>query len=147
MKIILKADVKGVGRKYEIKEVSDGHANNLLLPRKLAEFASPEAVRRAEILKAATAAELEIREKLTEAQIETLKGVKVVLSRRANEKGNLFEKIHPNEISAAIREQYKIEMAPENIIIKEPIKEVGDHVVAVEVGKSKGAFQVLVRAD
>ena len=70
MKVILKADIKGVGRKYEIKEVSDGYANNFLIPKKLVEYASPEAVKKADILRATSEAEVEIREKLTQKQIE-----------------------------------------------------------------------------
>ena len=66
MKIILKEDIKGVGRKYEVKNVADGYANNFLIPKKLAEYASPEAVKKAEILKSTNIAEIEIREKLTE---------------------------------------------------------------------------------
>ena len=45
MKVILKQDVKGVGRRYDIKEVSDGYAVNLLIPKKLAEYASPDAIK------------------------------------------------------------------------------------------------------
>ncbi|MFH0804085.1 MAG: bL9 family ribosomal protein, partial [Candidatus Zambryskibacteria bacterium] len=57
MRVILKENIKGVGRKYEVKNVADGYANNFLIPKKLAEYASPEAVRKAEILKSATEAE------------------------------------------------------------------------------------------
>jgi large subunit ribosomal protein L9 len=78
MKVILKEDIKGVGKKYEVKNVADGYANNFLIPKKLAEYASPEAVKKAEILITSNAAEREIREKLTEKQIEMLKGVKII---------------------------------------------------------------------
>jgi large subunit ribosomal protein L9 len=144
MKIILKQDIKGVGRKYEVKDVADGYANNFLIPRKLAEYASPDAVRKAEISKATAVAEIEIREKLTEKQIEMLQSVKIILQKKASEKGHLFEKIHPAEISEALKEQAKIEIDPEFIKLKEPIKEIGEHAVVVEVGKNKGEFKVVV---
>ncbi|MFH0803975.1 MAG: 50S ribosomal protein L9, partial [Candidatus Zambryskibacteria bacterium] len=133
-----------VGRKYEVKNVADGYANNFLIPKKLAEYASPEAVRKAEILKSATEAEIEIREKLTEKQIEMLKGVKIVLNKKGNEKGHLFEKIHPEEISLALKEQAKIEIDSEFIKLENPIKEIGEHTVMVQVGKNKGEFKVVV---
>jgi len=144
MKVILKANVKGVGRKYEVKNVADGYANNFLIPRKLAEYATPEAVKKAEILRATTAAEIEIREKLTEKQIEMLKEVKIILQKKGNEKGHLFEKIHPEEISQALKEQAKIEIDPEFLIIENPIKEIGEHTIIAQVGKNRGEFKVVV---
>ena len=144
MKVILKENIKGVGHKYEIKDVSDGYANNFLIPKKLAEYASPDAVKKAEILKSANEAEIEIREKLTEKQIEMLKGVTVVLKKKGNEKGHLFEKIHPEEISAVLKEQAKIEIDSEFIILENPIKEIGEHTIAVKVGKSKGEFKLKI---
>lgn len=146
MKVILKQDIKGVGRKYEIKNVADGYANNFLIPKKLAEYANSEAVKKAEILKATSDAEKEIKEKLTEKQIEMLKEVSVTLQKKTNEKGHLFEKIHPEEISDALKEQAKIEINPEFLVIKDPIKEVGEHIVVAQVGKNRGEFKLVVEA-
>jgi len=147
MKVILKEDVRGVGCRYEIKNVADGYANNFLIPRKLAEYASPKAVRKAEILKATNNVEMEIREKLTEKQIEMLKDVKIILKKKSNEKGHLFEKIHPEGISLALKEQAKIEIDPEFIVIEKPIKEIGEHTVVAQVGKNKGEFKVIVETE
>jgi large subunit ribosomal protein L9 len=147
MKIILKEDIKGVGRKYEVKNVADGYANNFLIPRKLAEYAGPEAVKRAEILKATSGAEIEIREKLTEKQIEMLKEVKIVLKKKGNEKGHLFEQIHPEEISKALKEQVKIEIGSEFIKSEKPIKEIGEHTVLAQIGKNRGELKVVVETE
>ena len=147
MKVILKDNIKGVGRKYEIKNVADGYANNFLIPRKLAEYASPEAVKRADVLRSATLAEVEIREKLTEKQIEMLKEVKIVLKKKTNDKGHLFEQIHPGEISEALESQAKIEIDSEFLSTGNPIKEIGEHTVSAEVGKNKGEFKVIVEAN
>jgi large subunit ribosomal protein L9 len=147
MKVILKQDIKGVGRKYEVKNVADGYANNFLIPRKMAEYASPDAVKKADISKATVAAEIEIREELTKKQIEMLKSVKIILQKKASEKGHLFEQIHPNEISAALLQQAKIEIPSEFIKLKEHIKEIGEHIVIAEVGKNKGEFKVVVEKN
>lgn len=144
MKVILKQDIKGVGRKYEVKNVADGYANNFLIPRKLAEYASPEAVKKAEQQKAVNIAEMEIREELTKKQIEMLKDVKIILNKKANEKGHLFEQIHPIEISEALKEQTKINIESEYLILPEPIKEKGEHVVFAQIGKNKGEFRVII---
>jgi len=146
MRVILKQDIKGIGKKYEIKNVSDGYANNFLIPQKLAEYASSGAVKAAEILKATNEAEIEIREKLTEKQVEMLKGIKVVLKKKSNEKGHLFEKIHSEEIVEALKEQSKIEINAEFLIIEKPIKEIGEHTILVQVGKNKGEFKVTIES-
>lgn len=143
----MKQDIKGVGRKYEVKNVADGYANNFLIPKKMAEYASPEAERKAELLKSTMAAEIEIREKLTEKQIEMLKEVKVVLQKKANDKGHLFEQIHPAEISAVLKEQAKVEIDSEFLIIPKPIKEIGEHTVVAQVGKNKAEFKVGVEKE
>ena len=140
MKIILKQDIKGIGRKYEVKNVADGYANNFLIPRKLAEHASSEAVKKAEILRSATAVEMEIKEKLTKEQIERLKDLKIELKKKANEKGHLFEKVHEHEISEALKDQAQVEIDSQFIKLKKPIKEIGVHEIFVEVGKNKGEF-------
>jgi len=144
MRVILKQDIKGIGRKYEVKNVADGYANNFLIPRKLADYASPEAVKRAEALQSATAAEAEIREKLTKKQIEMLKNISIVLRKKTNDKGHLFEQIHPAEISEALKEQVKIKIEPEFIKLKEPIKEIGEHIVLAQIGENRGEFKIVV---
>lgn len=146
MKVILKKDISGLGRKYDIKNVSDGYASNYLIPNKLAEYASPEALKKAEIAKAATEGEMKVQENLMMKQIEALKGVKIVLEKKANEKGHLFEKIHPEEIVAALKEQARVEISKESIKISEPIKEIGEHTLTVEVGKSRGEFTISISA-
>ncbi len=147
MKVILKDNIKGVGKKYEVKEVADGYANNFLIPKKLAEYASPEAVKKYEALKTAAEAEREIREKLTEKQLETLKDVKLVLKKKANEKGHLFEQVHMAEISAALKEQAHIEIDQEFLSVEKLIKEIGEHKIIAEVGKDKGELAVVIEAD
>jgi large subunit ribosomal protein L9 len=147
MKVILKEDIKGVGKKYETKDVADGYANNFLIPRKLAEYATAEAIKRAEGLRTAIAMEKQIQENLAEKQIAALQNVKIVLRKKGNEKGHLFEKIHPEEISLALKEQAKIEIDSAYLKVEKPIKEVGEHKVEAEVGGNKGEFSVVVEIE
>lgn len=144
MKVILKENIKGIGKKFEVKNVSDGYANNFLIPKKLAEYASPEVIKKVELLKANAIAEMEIKENLTKKQIEGLHEIKVTLNKKANDKGHLFEKIHIEEISQALKDQFKIEFDIECINLTSPIKELGEHLVQVEVGKNKGEFVLVV---
>ncbi len=146
MKVILKQDIKGIGRKYEVKNVADGYANNFLLPQKMAEFATADAVKKAEELKKTAIAEIEIRESLAEKQIEILKGIKITLTKKASDKGHLFEKIHSAEIAEALKSQAHINIDAEFLKTEKPIKEVGEHAVLAEVGKSKGEFILSVES-
>lgn len=145
MKVILKQDIKGIGRKYEIKNVADGYANNFLIPKKLAEYASPEMVKKFQIIKTQEEVEKDIKDKLTEKQIDALKDVKIELNKKTNEKGHLFEKIHPEEISKALKEQAGIEFGPEFLDL-EPIKEIGEHKIKVVIGKKQGEFILVVES-
>lgn len=147
MKVILKENVKGIGQKYDIKNVADGYANNFLIPRKLAEYASSDKVKKAQVKKAQEEAEVEIKEELTKKQIEMLKEVKIILKKKGNDKGHLFEQIHLTEISEALREQAKIEIDSEYIKLEKPIKEMGEYAVLAQIGKNKGEFKVVVEVE
>lgn len=144
MKVILKQDVKGVGKKYEVKNVADGYANNYLIPNKLAEFASTGAIEKAKIQKDTSIAEIAIKENLAKKQIEMLKDIKVSILKKANEKGHFFEKVHNDEIVNALLEQSKINIESDYLVVKEPIKEVGEYKVEVIVGDNKGFFTLVV---
>ncbi len=147
MKVILKQDIKGVGRKYDVKDVSDGYANNFLIPKKLAVYASPEAIKNAKIQQETNIAEMEIKENLAKKQIEMLKDVKVTISKKANEKGHLFEKIHNDEIVKALHEQARISLDSDYLDITVPIKEIGEHKIPVVVGNNKAEFVLSVNAS
>lgn len=140
MKVILKQNIKGIGKKYEIKDVSSGYAANFLLPEKLAEYATPEAIKRVELLKSQLIADIEIKENLAKKSLEVLKDMVVSISKKANEKGSLFSSIHKEEIVEAIKSQTEIELSPEFIELEKPIKELGDHKIKISVGKNRNEF-------
>lgn len=144
MRVILKQDIKGVGRKYEVKDVSEGYASNFLFPRKLAEVATPEAIKKIEILKSQNMADVEIRENLAKKSLEVLKDVVVTLTKKANEKGSLFSSIHTEEIAEALKGQTGIDLLPEFINLEKPLKQSGEHKIEVVVGKNKGEFTLRI---
>lgn len=146
MKIILLQDVKGVGRKSDIKDVSDGYARNFLIPRKLAAFASESSVKMAEVSKKQEQAETEIRENLARKSIEMLKGAKLVITKKVNDKGHLFAALHADEICELIKSELNLAIEPENIHITKPIKEIGLHKLEVAIGKVKGEFELTLEA-
>ena len=94
MKIILTKDVQKLGQKYDVKEVSSGHALNLLIPQGLAISATPEALKRNEVLKKQVESERKVHEDLLVMNVKGLDGITLEVSGKANEKGHLFAGLH-----------------------------------------------------
>ncbi len=127
MKVILLQDVARIGRKGEVKNVSDGYAGNFLLPKKLAQVATPNIVASAEKLKKQTQQDKEVQKNILDKNIAGLKDLKVELKAKANEKGHLFSIVHPDEISKILKEKYHLDIPSRIIEISKPIKETGAH--------------------
>ena len=90
MKIILLQDISGVGRKGEVKNVSDGYGRNFLLPNKLGQIATPSTIASAEKMSKQAEQNKEVQKDILEKNIKGLKDLKVQLKAKANEKGHLF---------------------------------------------------------
>lgn len=132
MKVILLEEVKGVGKKDQLVNASDGHARNFLLPRKLAIEATKENVEKLEKQKK-DAADRRARE--AEAARELAGRVSkaaVRLRVKAGSQGKTFGSIGAKEIAEALREQAGIEVDKKKIVT-EPIKALGEHRVALKL--------------
>ena len=129
MKIILSQDVTGIGRKGEVKNVSDGYARNFLLPNKLGQIATPSAIALAEKLSKQAEQDREVQKDILEKNIQGLNGLKVQLKAKANEKGHLFSIIHQDEISKILKEEHHLDIPSKFIEIEKPIKELGEHTI------------------
>lgn len=146
MKVILLKNVRGVGQPGAVKEVAEGYARNFLLPQKLAEAATPERVAEIEKNVAARAAAREHEEEQLAAKINALRGKVVHLASRATEKGGLFKSITAADIAKAIHAEHSLEIPEEAIVVSEPIKTVGEHVVHVQHKSTKADLGVVVAA-
>ena len=145
MKVILLKDVRRVGQNGEIKNVADGYATNFLFPNKLAEPATEEKIKQVEAGKAAREAEVNKEREQLDNKIAQLRGKKVVLQARATEKGGLFKAIGPKEIAKAILAEHSLEI-PEDQIVTESIKTVGEHVVQLVGPTQKAELGVTIVA-
>ncbi len=143
MKVILLQQIPKVGKKGEVIEVSDGYAANALFPNKKAIPATAKNLealnRKIESDKASKALE----HGLLEAAIKSLPDMTIKIEMRANEKGHLFSKVGPSEIVEALSKQ-RVNISVKNIVLKEPIKEVGSYPVSIEEGDYKGSITVLI---
>ncbi len=132
MKVILLQDVPNVGKKYEVKNVSDGYGRNFLLAKNLAKIATIQAIQAAEKEKKRTEGEKKLHEDLLGKNLEDLEGLKIEIKAKVNEKGHLFAAIHPEEISKILKEQEHLEIPAEMIKLEKPIKEIGKYKIKVE---------------
>lgn len=146
MKVILLQNVPKIGKKYEQKVVSDGYATNFLIPRGLAEIATESSVSRIMLRKSQSDTESKIHEDLLLKNLHDLEGVRVEMTETANDKGHLFAGIHAEEMIPAIKEQTRLEVLPEYIVLEKPIKTVGEHQISVTIQNTTVTFTLVVNA-
>ncbi len=133
MRVVLRSDVDGVGRRGDIVEVSGGFARNYLLPEGRAIVATEGVTSQAAAMrKARDQREAQDRE-TAENQAKALSGGTVVVRARAGSGGRLFGSVGPADIVAAIVEQKGIEVDRRHVALDEPIKSVGSREVALEL--------------
>ena len=144
MRVIFLKDVPRVGKKHDIKEVNDGYAMNFLLPRGLAQTATPKAVAELELRKKEILIEREVKESLLNKNLEEIKGKAITIKGKANEQGSLFSAIHKKEIIDTLKKEHHADIGEEFIILEKPIKEVGEHEIPISIKGKKSSFKLLV---
>jgi len=131
MKVILFQDIQNIGKAGDIKEVSAGYARNFLLPQKLAEIATDASIKNVATLKSkATALEQADLEK-TQALAETLQGREIMITAKEKD-GKLFGSINAKMIAKELKKE-NLDINEKAIQLSEPIKEVGEYDVKVEL--------------
>ena len=132
MKIILKETVESLGAMGDTVKVSDGYARNYLIPRGLAIEASNKNIKNLEHEKRIIAIKTDKERSKAESLIEALSKVTCVISRKVGEQDKLFGSVTSKDIEENLRGQ-GLDIARKNIIIEEPIKQVGEFTVKVKV--------------
>jgi len=143
MKVILLQDVAKIGRRYSIVEVNDGYALNQLVPKKLAEPATPANVARVEKMRSTSAASADATTRQYEASVAALAGSSVVIETDVNEKGHLFKAVSTDDIVAAAKAA-GIALEARHIVLKKPIKESGEHTLQLNHGGASNPFTVSI---
>jgi len=137
MRVVLHADVDGVGTKGEIVEVADGHARNLLLPSGQAVKATPGAELQAEGMRRRRA----VRDASDRASAESIAKVLVpatitVTAKAAGGEGRLFGSVGTADVADAIEQQTGIRLDKRKLVLDEPIKETGEFQVTAQLHPS-----------
>lgn len=132
MKVILLQDIDKLGKKYELKHVTDGHARNLLLPKGLVKPATEENLKWLEVQKEELRKKSEEELKGIQAVASSIDGVELILPVKIGEKDQLFEAVTAQKIADKLKDQ-GFEVKKTQIILKEPIKEVGEFPIKVQL--------------
>ncbi|MCD5380971.1 MAG: 50S ribosomal protein L9 [Candidatus Pacebacteria bacterium] len=143
MKVILLQDVAKIGRRSELVEVPNGYALNKLIPKNLAEAATPSNMKRIVKLQAEVQANKEADVSRYETAVKALKGAKIEFAIEVNEKGHSFKAVNEADIvDAAKTAGVDIDVAM--ISVAAPIKELGQHEVTLAQGADKSVFKIEV---
>ena len=138
MKVILLQDVKGVGKKDEIVNASDGYARNFLFPKKLAMEATPGALKGIEKMRKAEAEREAERRAQATATAESLRGKVINMSVKTGSQGRLYGSITSAEVAAELKKQHGVDIDKRDIKC-ENIRTVGDVSIEVRVYKDINA--------
>lgn len=134
MKIILLQDVAKVGRKHEIKDVNDGFARNFLLGQGRALPATSENLAKIEQIKKNKNEQVSRTASSAQQLVEILKQEPFVIKAKASEAGHLFASLHEKEIGAEIKKQFNLDIPIALVGLGKPIKEIGEHKIALKLG-------------
>ena len=133
MKVILLQDIKGVGKKDEVINASDGYARNFLLPKKMALEANSENMSKLKAKQDSNQYKKSVEKEEAKKVAEKLKDITLKIKVKAGENQKIFGSITSKEISENLKEQYKIEIDKKKIDLKEPLKTLGCFSVLIKL--------------
>jgi large subunit ribosomal protein L9 len=133
MKVILLKDVKGTGKKGEMKEVSDGYARNFLFPKKIAVAADSTAVK--ELKEKNKSEEFKAQQEYDNAVLlgKEMEKVSIDIYTKAGEGGRLFGSITSKDIAEQLKKQKDIDVDKRKIVLEEPIRVLGSTKVEIKI--------------
>lgn len=133
MKVILNADIKGVGKKNEIINASDGYARNYLFPKKLAVPADAQNMNVLNAKKASEQHKKDLECEEAKKVQEKMKTIVLKITTKAGENGKTFGSITSKEIAESLEKQFKIKVDKKKIVLPEQIKTLGTYIVDVKL--------------
>lgn len=145
MKVILLQDIPKLGTAGSIATVSDGYARNYLIPKGLAEPATPERLKVAQQRLAALRRRIAREEEAMRALAQQIDGLRLVIAARVGEGGRLYGSITAQDIAEKLQETIGEEIDRRKIELDEPIRTIGEHRVPVHlVGQLRPVVTVVV---
>jgi large subunit ribosomal protein L9 len=133
MKVILNQDIKGVGKKDEVINASDGYARNFLFPKKLAVEANEENMSKLKSKKEANQFKKDTEKEEAKKVAEKLAKITLRVQVKAGENGKIFGGVSSKEIAENLERQYAIKIDKKKVELKETIKTLGTRTVEVKL--------------
>ena len=133
MKVILLSDIKGVGKKDQVIEASDGYARNYLFPKKLALEANTENMSKLKARQNSNQFRKDTEKKQAEEIAKKLKGIMLKIKVRAGENGKIFGWVTSKEISEGLKRDYNIDIDKKKILLNETIKTIGTFTIDIKL--------------
>lgn len=133
MKVILLSDIKGVGKKDQVIEASDGYARNYLFPKKLAVEANNENMSKLKAKQNSNQFKKDTEKKQAEELAVKLNGIMLKVKVKAGENGKIFGGVTSKEIAEGLKRDYKIDIDKKKIILNETIKTLGIIVIDIKL--------------
>ena len=146
MKVILLEDVKSLGKKGQVVNVSDGYARNMILPKKLGVEATTKNMNDLKLQKAHEEKVAQENLDAAKAFADELKDKEVVVTIKVGEGGRTFGSVSTKEISEAVKEQLGYDIDKKKMQLPNPIRELGTTIVSVRLHpKVTGELKVIVK--
>lgn len=139
MKIVLIEDVKSLGRKGEVVEVSEGYARNFLIPKKKGVEANAQNLNTLKLQKANAQKIAQNQLDLAKETAGKIEGGKIEIMIKGGRDGKTYGSVTTKEISQAIKDQFKVDIDKKKIVLAEPIKTFGSHEVTIRLHKDVNA--------
>lgn len=133
MKVVLRADVSGVGKRGDIVEVADGYARNFLVPKGLAMRSTPGVTAQASAMRKARDVQDARQREGAETVARQLVPTPIRIPVRAGSEGRLFGSVTAADVAQAVTEQVGVELDRRRLLLEEPIKTLGVHEITVKL--------------
>lgn len=133
MKVLLRSDIKGVGRRGDVVNVSSGHARNFLLPNDLAIVANEGTIAQADIMRKSRELQVVADRESARLVAASLATTVITIAAKAGNEGRLFGSINAAEIVKAILDQTGVTIDRKAVQIEAPLRQLGEHTVTAEV--------------
>lgn len=147
MKVILLQDIAKIGKKFDIKEISNGYALNFLLPQKKVKMATNQTIKDTEAEQKKCEEARQIEQEEIRKGIEKIKDAPLEIKVKANADGKLFAGIDRAEIAKAIKEQIDVCVTLEMIELEKPIKETGECKIILKIGENKASLNLIIKKE
>jgi large subunit ribosomal protein L9 len=146
MKVILLQDVAKIGRRFDIVEVPSGYGMNKLIPQGMAKPATPENLKSIQAQSAKSEATRVAGDEAFTVMLAALKDVPLEIAVESNEEGRMFQALKIDAVVTAVKEATQKDVLVSQIVIKTPIKEIGQHTLEFVSGNQVVPVQVNIVA-